>query len=93
MANGSEKAKRPPVVPCGVNRCMKPREPWQLACKAHWGRLPAHLQAAVWKGYKEDRDGPTHHAAITACLDFWKKERDDAGRGTQGDGAGSAAAG
>jgi hypothetical protein len=42
-----------------------------LACKWDWYRLPTDIRTAVWNGYRLQRWGPEHSAALADALDWY----------------------
>jgi hypothetical protein len=68
----------PPPVPehtCHARSCREPVPPEMLMCRAHWRRVPLHIQRAVWRTYRpgqcEDKNPSwAWHQAADAAIGF-----------------------
>jgi len=65
---------------CHARHCEKNIPPELLMCYSHWKRIPKHIQAAVWRHYRNgqcDDKNPSqawHHAADAAIAYIAKLE-------------------
>ena len=53
---------------CHANDCPKPTKPALFMCGRHWSMLPAAMQEAIWKAYRDAPIGRGRNRAyLTAC--------------------------